>query len=152
MGFINEFAFFLLDPEPEPDVQAPPLYVKLPPEPVYQQNLQNSAREVKPPTPPEGYGISGPPPNVPPPPIPPPPHPSALARELDFIPISKDGSSAGNRGTPSADTQLAHFTRKQIKFLEKLGDGQFGEVSLYFTTWPWAEFCFPHLRSIAASL
>ena len=119
-------------------VSPPPLYVKLPPEPVYQQNLQNSVREgsPNPPTPPPkvfnptprvGTSTKVPPPTVPPPPIPPPPHPSALLKAFDFVPIPNEQGSSSSASL-SLDTDLIEFPRQQLQFVAKLGQGQFGEV------------------------
>ncbi len=119
-----------------------PLYVKLPPEPVFLQNPglddQEGCCTASSPPPPKHTQPS--PPNVPPPPIPPPPHPAALLRMVDFIPIKPDPNGNGTPpfststpppvGTDISINSLVEFPRENLKFIEKLGDGQFGEVRM----------------------
>ena len=124
-----------------PNMSRGPLFVKLPPEPVYQTNNQinNQEKIQTPPTPPpHAYGV--PAPTVPPPPIPPPPHPSALSllapeRRSSPNPADMNGNNFGRTSKVASNLDLnvplVEFPRETLHFLEKLGDGQFGEVSCH---------------------
>ena len=107
-----------------------PLYVKLPPEPVF-QNLYS--RDMTPPPPPPPPHPNLHPPAHPPPPIPPPPHPTALYKVHNILvpePSDLNGNNGNSTALPSGGekNKPLEFPRDCLKFIEKLGDGEFGEV------------------------
>lgn len=73
-----------------------------------------------------------------PPPPPLPPHPRALYGSSDIINFPNIQGVSGNNvyAVPNADLlwkedySVMEFPREQLKFKEKLGEGQFGEVKI----------------------
>ena len=57
--------------------------------------------------------------------VPPPPHPNALAEALNFVPICNEYATTGRQ---KQGTTLYQFPRQKLKLIEKMGEGQFGEV------------------------
>ena len=68
-------------------------------------------------------------PNYPPPPVPPPPRLCDLLKAEDFTPIQENGDAIGTNNNVSHLRNLAEFPRRNLVFAEKLGTGEFGDVS-----------------------